>query len=296
MKAIIPETIAEEIKSESAKHPNEETGGMLIGKETDGVFIIAGFIGPGPNAHHSPGLFSYDNKYQMDKYLKVIRDNKDIEVLGWVHKHPGLMDFPSHTDMNFSNQVFDSEEWKEWQFSKLLMPIITNHNNNFKITCYVITKEKREIEKIPIETVPDSHPEIQALTTPQEEEQPSTDRLDAEIEKLQAIGLKPGVSYDEKSRLILITAETAHKPPLMQRDIFSSYQFRIEFRLHRTYPLTKPAAFLTTKRHCTPIADKSEILKTWSPAHCLADIIHYDFPNLIYPIKPLRRKHGSPDF
>jgi len=287
MKAIISEKVVEAIKKECTRI-NSETGGMLVGKEIGNEFIITDFIGPGPNSHHSVSSFSYDPEYELKEYEKIINENDSVELLGWIHKHPGDFDRPSSVDLEFANQVFDNKEWQEWDFDKLLMPIVNLFNDSFKITNYLITKDKRNFEIIPLEIVPESHPKVQALLN--KSSRKTANRLDAEIESLKQLGLTTGMEYDEASRLITVTANPGKRISIFHRDIFSYSDFKLEFRLHRTYPVTKPAVFLTIKNRCTPITTESKILMNWSPAHILADIIRFDFPDLVYPIKLFRRK------
>jgi len=181
------------------------------------------------------------------------------------------------------------------------MPIIITTNNTFKIKFYLITKDERKFKEIPMETVPETHPKIQSLIGKKyipesdvKEQEKGLKRLDIEINNLEQLEMKVKLEYDESARLVKITAKPIKKPPLIYRDIFLNYDYKIEFRLHRSYPLTKPAVFLTRKNRCFAITKRSKILCNWSPAFYLSDIIHFDFP--IYPIKPFRRNHGSPDF
>ncbi len=76
-----------------------ETGGLFLGFRTGEIWYVVETIDPGPNSIFHVAYFEYDHAYvnHLMKKIAYFYD-KDIELLGLWHRHPGSMDTFSSTD------------------------------------------------------------------------------------------------------------------------------------------------------------------------------------------------------
>lgn len=80
------------------KYPNE-TGGMLLGYETNGDVVVANVIGPGGRAKHRCNSFVPDSEFQQLVLEALFRKTDGRETyLGDWHTHPNGPCNPSTTD------------------------------------------------------------------------------------------------------------------------------------------------------------------------------------------------------
>ncbi len=130
--------------SELESHPNAETGGVFIGKETNGDFWILDSVFPGPNSKHGNNSFEYDSdflNYTINKLLKMYED--EIMVVGIWHQHlSGSSSFSVYDDiMNY--KFVDKTE-------KGIVSAIVNRKAGLDITFYYVDK-KHEYQRIEYE-------------------------------------------------------------------------------------------------------------------------------------------------
>lgn len=77
------------MRAEVARHPSEETGGLLLGYVCGADVVIASIIGPGPSARRTKYTFLPDNEWQTDELAKAYGASGRIHTyLGDWHTHP----------------------------------------------------------------------------------------------------------------------------------------------------------------------------------------------------------------
>jgi integrative and conjugative element protein (TIGR02256 family) len=117
-----------------------ETGGLLIGFETDGGLLVALAGEPGPNAVRRRNFFLRDLKF-ADELLSCAFDRTGAVWVGDWHTHPGYSDRPSSTDTNSYMQLLSDDEL---QFEAFLAIIVTSTSGTFcdaKLSPWVATPE-----------------------------------------------------------------------------------------------------------------------------------------------------------
>lgn len=82
-------TVSNALRNEAMRRFPLETGGMLLGWRRDNDCIIAGAIGPGPEARHRPSSFDPDHDWQMKRFHAAFsQSGGDLDYLGDWHTHP----------------------------------------------------------------------------------------------------------------------------------------------------------------------------------------------------------------
>lgn len=88
------------IVSHTLAHDPEETGGILLGWQKEGVCYVVEATDAGPKAFHSPHHMEMNEEYQNHVYPMlhgVYRHG--VDLLGLWHRHPGSYDRFSATDL-----------------------------------------------------------------------------------------------------------------------------------------------------------------------------------------------------
>ena len=89
MKIWLSREVAASIMKQGQDFSPLETGGLLLGWSDDGNRVVAGLIGPGPNARHHAHKFIPDHPWQMRELEKAFASSGgDLTYLGDWHTHP----------------------------------------------------------------------------------------------------------------------------------------------------------------------------------------------------------------
>lgn len=110
-------------------NPDHEEGGVLVGWRSDNGNVrgyhVVGFIDSGPNASTSAGHLDVDNEYITKQLALWSYIFPQLEILGFIHRHPGQLDKCSSGDIAGDVPVVKAASRKEMVFG-----IITiNHPN-----------------------------------------------------------------------------------------------------------------------------------------------------------------------
>lgn len=94
----------------TASYPYE-TGGIILGRETDRACTVSKMIGPGPHAEHRRASFDPDHGWQVAEVARLWRDHKGkISYLGDWHSHPGGAPRPSRLDREVLRLIADAAD------------------------------------------------------------------------------------------------------------------------------------------------------------------------------------------
>ena len=78
------------VREEAAGHPEEETGGMLLGYRAGDDAVVVAVVGPGPTARRTASTFLPDAAWQQDRLAEVYAaSGRTAGYLGDWHTHPG---------------------------------------------------------------------------------------------------------------------------------------------------------------------------------------------------------------
>ena len=131
--------------AEACAHMSTETGGILLGRQVNGVWFVTEVIDPGMNVTLRPELFSYDAAYVNHLIPKVsaIYDYQ-LEILGIWHRHPGSMDFFSYTD-DVSHDLIVHHD-----LERPIISMLVNFDPVFRRTMYYVDDDVnyRKVELI----------------------------------------------------------------------------------------------------------------------------------------------------
>lgn len=96
----VTRTAEKVIRSEAARHPDWETGGVLLGYfSPDGSVVIADATGPGPGARRSRDRFHPDVAWQRQELaVRYAASGRINTYLGDWHTHPNGVLVLSRTD------------------------------------------------------------------------------------------------------------------------------------------------------------------------------------------------------
>jgi proteasome lid subunit RPN8/RPN11 len=140
-----------QIRSETAAHPDTETGGILVGTVRDGTFYVLESSDPGYNGLvRSAAYFEYDHQYAMHQVAVMTRLYRErVDLLGLWHRHPGSLDRFSQTD-DGTNQMF-AELCPHGALS-----LLVNVDPTFRLTSYVV-RSPLEYERVTLVDAGDRH-------------------------------------------------------------------------------------------------------------------------------------------
>jgi integrative and conjugative element protein (TIGR02256 family) len=94
--------------AEAARAAPLESGGVLLGwQDPEGrKLVIAGVVGPGPQATHRRTRFSPDNDWQCEQITAAYEESgRTVTYLGDWHSHPGGGDTPSRRDERTARRI-----------------------------------------------------------------------------------------------------------------------------------------------------------------------------------------------
>ena len=85
----LPNWASDRIVAEAEESVPDETGGALMGYETDDGLVITDLIGAGPNAVRMPSRFTPDAEHQWSEIAKLYeRSGRLHAYIGDWHSHP----------------------------------------------------------------------------------------------------------------------------------------------------------------------------------------------------------------
>lgn len=141
----------EAIRSEVAAAPDGlETGGILLGKDTnDGVTIgVAG--DPGPNAVHKPTRFLRDLNHAQRIAAAGWEHDQSVWVGEW-HTHPRADPMPSAIDLDsYLRHLTDDE----LGFDRFISIIVRPSHEPPVAACWVVTRDAATLTPLTIESDP----------------------------------------------------------------------------------------------------------------------------------------------
>lgn len=126
------------IRDECAKHPNEETGGILIGRESSTSGIAAEILaatGPGPRATHERARFSPNVDWINDELKRIMQTLPGADYDGTYHQHLSDEAIPSGQDLKQGLEIVNDPEYKH----NVFVGIITC-NNPDRTRAYLVRK------------------------------------------------------------------------------------------------------------------------------------------------------------
>lgn len=137
MKVVFSNRAYASILAETTEKIKTETGGLFLGTVQDDTWYIIEAIDPGPKSVFEIAYFEYDQKYTQHLINKIANlYDKQLELIGLWHRHPGSFDQFSSTD-DGTNAKYASMR-KEGAISALV-----NIDPNFRITMYQVDKPCR---------------------------------------------------------------------------------------------------------------------------------------------------------
>jgi integrative and conjugative element protein (TIGR02256 family) len=94
------------IRAEAALHPDEETGGILLGYTGTGGTVVAAAIGPGPEAKRTASSFVPDAAWQQVELARRYEaSGRTHTYLGDWHTHPTGPAVPSRRDQRTLRRI-----------------------------------------------------------------------------------------------------------------------------------------------------------------------------------------------
>ncbi len=134
-KVVISSKAYAAIIAETYTHPENETGGILLGTNKEGVWYIFEVIDPGyQQVVRQRAYFEYDHVYithLAHVYHRIYR--QPIEIIGLWHRHPGSLDTFSSTDDVTNRRFADMREAGA-------ISGIVNLDPDFRITLYHVSR------------------------------------------------------------------------------------------------------------------------------------------------------------
>lgn len=130
------------VLAETTEKIKTETGGLFLGTVQDDTWYIIEAIDPGPKSIFEVAYFEYDQKYTQHLINKIANlYDKQLNLIGLWHRHPGSFDQFSSTDDGTNAKYASMRE--EGAISALV-----NIDPTFRITMYQVEKPCR-YRKIP---------------------------------------------------------------------------------------------------------------------------------------------------
>lgn len=135
----ITRSVYNEIEKRIGNQP-AETGGMLGGNRETGIVTHFHF-----DESASCSAATYSPDYQtLSQLLSEDWNPKGINLLGFVHSHPGSMAYPSGGDMTYASRILASNS----AMQNLLMPIVVTKPNagRFELVPFSAVRQGRSVE------------------------------------------------------------------------------------------------------------------------------------------------------
>ena len=136
----VSSNVIEIIEKECRRHPDIETGGILMGLTLAGCVTVTHATGPGIIWDSSPHHFSKDRDYAQE-VLNILHEYSGVDYLGLWHKHPLTHPRPSHGDvLNAMEEIADEQIGLE----QLLTPIGLLLPSKVEIIPYIVRDNQVE--------------------------------------------------------------------------------------------------------------------------------------------------------
>ncbi|WP_158296575.1 Mov34/MPN/PAD-1 family protein [Nocardioides albidus] len=139
----------EAIRSEVAAAPDDlETGGILLGKDTNGGVTISVAGDPGPNAVHEPTRFLRDLNHAQRVAAAGWEHDQSVWVGEW-HTHPRSNPVPSPIDIDsYLRHLADDE----LEFDCFISIIVSPSYEPAVAACWVVTRDAATLTPLTIES------------------------------------------------------------------------------------------------------------------------------------------------
>ena len=254
---VVSTNVIETIETECRRHPNRETGGILMGLILGGRITVTHATGPGITWDSSTNHFSKDTDY-VQSVLDILHEYSGVNYLGVWHKHPHSHPRPSSGDVSTAmDELADDRIGLE----ELLTPICFRSGSRIEIIPYVIRQNRVDI----IEWVQVAHRSLTdaGLAMGQWYRTPGGhQRLLAEIDGLKECGAEVEIRGTPDQRY-QIRAKVDHAGTKKQ----------LVFLCPDDYPVGVPDAALVGTGHerLTPLPSKT--LGDWNICRFLRDVV-----------------------
>ena len=181
----VSNNVIEIIEKECRRHPDIETGGILMGLTLAGCVTVTHATGPGIIWDSSPHHFSKDRNY-VQEVLNILHEYSGVNYLGLWHKHPLTHPRPSHGDvLNAMEEIADEQIGLE----QLLTPICLLLPNKVEIIPYIVYDN--QAEQVRWTQVPhDSITDDRILGSQWYRTKGGNERLTGEINGLKDMGME----------------------------------------------------------------------------------------------------------
>jgi len=179
----VSSNVIEIIEKECRRHPDIETGGILMGLTLAGCVTVTHATGPGIIWDSSPHHFSKDRDYAQE-VLNILHEYSGVDYLGLWHKHPLTHPRPSHGDvLNAMEEIADEQIGLE----QLLTPIGLLLPSKVEIIPYIV--RDNQVEQILWTQIPhDSITDDRILGSQWYRTKGGNNRLTGEINGLKDMG------------------------------------------------------------------------------------------------------------
>jgi integrative and conjugative element protein (TIGR02256 family) len=149
-----------EMHYECFKHPQVETGGILVGAGNAEDIIVPFTLGSGPAAYRSSSRFEPDVAWQQER-LEQYFEKYGINYVGSFHRHPGRLSRPSSIDYCTAVRIlFDPD----WAVDESVFPIILLKGRKIVIYPYYMCRKRLKFELMTMFMVPDDHVLLKRIT------------------------------------------------------------------------------------------------------------------------------------
>lgn len=135
LNVFITEKAYQQIQNEVRRHPEEETGGIMVGFRTPSALIVTAATGPGPHAEHAPNSIRFDDNYCAKKAAQLVKYDNLLSYVGDWHTHPFTKLKPSKVD----KQSFTIKAITHYKTSNPLM-IITGPEPLIPLQAFLLNK------------------------------------------------------------------------------------------------------------------------------------------------------------
>lgn len=112
--------------------------------ERDGSLsaIVTDIVESSPQSRRSSVTFDVDYAYAIhrDRYLRDLRNQRDFNLLGYIHSHPGHMTVFSPTDVD------TMAEYTRSDMEVMLSGLVTLSDGRLELTMYAVTQQGCEMD------------------------------------------------------------------------------------------------------------------------------------------------------
>lgn len=157
---VLAEHVVASIARDCRKHPDTETGGLLIGQRIGPDIVVPFVVGAGPHARRARSSFEPDPAWQQE-HLDFLFERFGLDYVGDWHLHPSDFDRPSDQDYRTAFEIVNSPSW---EVLEAVFPIAVNVNGEIRLRAYTLSRfAARAFVELPVVVVPDEEPRMRFL-------------------------------------------------------------------------------------------------------------------------------------